>query len=188
MLPEGHQPEGDDMQALILETDTAVQARVGAVLMDKGFHVMCVESIGAARAFLGSGLIDLMFVGDRAYRFTSGRGLGHVDNMLEVLACTKACRKDTFASLFEQLPIYSSETSALICVLLDWDEKRRSLIEFILKTGIPVIVFVIIDSELDDTTLELPAQLNPNQFIPLRTGDVQSNLQQLGEIVLTAND
>lgn len=52
------------MQALILETDTAAQARVGAVLMDKGFHVMCVESIGAARAFLGSGLIDLMFVGD----------------------------------------------------------------------------------------------------------------------------
>ena len=35
-------------------------------------------------------LLDLMFVGPEAYCFTAGRGVGHTDQLLEVLACVGA--------------------------------------------------------------------------------------------------
>src|SRR5205809_1267946 len=37
-------------------------------------------------------LLDLLFVGPETYCFTAGRGLGHTDHMLEVLAGVRPCR------------------------------------------------------------------------------------------------
>ncbi len=40
--------------------------------------------------------LDLMFVGPEAYCFTSGRGVGHIEQMLEVLASVQVCREKEF--------------------------------------------------------------------------------------------
>ena len=37
-----------------------------------------------------------MFVGPEAYCFTSGRGVGHVEQMLEILASVQMCREKNF--------------------------------------------------------------------------------------------
>jgi uncharacterized protein (DUF58 family) len=44
-------------------------------------------------------LLDLMFVGAEAYCFTSGRGIAHVDRMLEILASVRACSDRPFNTL-----------------------------------------------------------------------------------------
>jgi len=45
-----------------------------------------VSASFAATVQTQDSLLDLMFVGTEAYVFTAGRGVGHVDRMLEVLA------------------------------------------------------------------------------------------------------
>ena len=44
-------------------------------------------------------LLDLMFVGPRAVCVTSGRGVGHTEQMLEVLAAVSPERENRFAEL-----------------------------------------------------------------------------------------
>ena len=44
-------------------------------------------------------LLDLLFVGDRAYCFTAGRGLGQTEQLLEILACV-APRRASLYGLF----------------------------------------------------------------------------------------
>ena len=41
-------------------------------------------------------LVDLMFVGPRAYCFTAGRGVGHIEQILEVLASVQFSRRKQF--------------------------------------------------------------------------------------------
>ena len=62
------------------------------------------EAVSVAASFACSvltqeSLLDLLFVGTEAYRFTAGRGLGSPDKMLEVLACVEPCRHRQFQDL-----------------------------------------------------------------------------------------
>lgn len=96
------------MQALIFDTHSETQARVAAVLMDKGFHVICVDSAGAARAFLASGMVDLLVAGDTGQGFTEAVmamvGHGQADS-LNVIVMTDRHSGD-FDQLGHRLPGY----------------------------------------------------------------------------------
>src|SRR5262249_47616439 len=55
------------------------------------------EAVAVAASFACSlrsqeSLLDLMFVGPQAFCFTTGRGLAHTDQMLEILAAVRICR------------------------------------------------------------------------------------------------
>ena len=147
------------------------------------------EAISVAASFCISlpgqdSLLDLMFIGDKAYRFTSGRGLGQTENMLETLACAETCRDDTFNKLMDLVPKYSAETSGMICVLLDWDKKRQDLIESIILVGVPVVVFVIV-GENDDAELEPgPMKYYPERLIALPCEQIQKALLEVERLNL----
>lgn len=88
-------------------------------------------------------LLDLMFVGTESYRFTSGRGLSQLESMLEILACVEPCREQKFDVLDELIMQHCNETSGLICVLLEWDSKRRILVQKVIDAGIPVLILLV---------------------------------------------
>ena len=44
-------------------------------------------------------LLDLLFVGPQSYCFTAGRGVAHVEQMLEILASVRACSDQPFRAL-----------------------------------------------------------------------------------------
>ena len=44
-------------------------------------------------------LLDLLFIGPQSYCFTAGRGVAHVEQMLEVLASVRACTDQPFRAL-----------------------------------------------------------------------------------------
>ena len=78
--------------ALILDTFTG--------RADRRFE----EAVSVAASFASSittpeSLLDLMFVGTQAYCFTSGRGIGHAERMLEILASVVPCPDKPFATL-----------------------------------------------------------------------------------------
>ncbi len=119
-------------------------------------------------------LMDLMFIHDRAYRFTSGRGHAP-ESMLEVLACVEANPEENIQHLRNLLLQHAADTSAFICVLLDWDEPRRQLVKELQTRGMPVLIFVITTAQAYEAGLH-HADIQNVHFLP--AGNIQSALDR----------
>ena len=90
-------------------------------------------------------LLDLMFVEERAYTLTQGRGLGAAGELLRVLAAVAATPGGDFAPLADAVALGAGRMSGTICVLLAWDEPRRRMVAGLRARGIPVRVWVVTD-------------------------------------------
>ena len=118
-----------------------------------------------------------MFVGADAYRFTSGRGLGMTENMLEILACVTPCTEAPFSRLENMLIQNIRDTSGLICVMLNLDEKRRILLQRIHQLDVPLLIFIITEREPGD--FDMPASgIARERFIFLRPDNIQAQLDR----------
>lgn len=88
-------------------------------------------------------LLDLLFVGERAYCFTAGRGLGQTAQLLETLACVTPNRTQTFSTLLALLADHAVGLSACVCILLDWDAERRQLLNLLRGQDVETIALVV---------------------------------------------
>ncbi|HOW62637.1 MAG TPA: DUF58 domain-containing protein [Candidatus Contendobacter sp.] len=104
--------------------------------------VSAAASIAAAERS-PEALLDLLFIGDRAYCFTAGRGLGQTEQVLEVLACVQPQRDQPFARLLALLAGHAPALSACVCILLDWDAERQRLLDLLRSHGVETVVLVI---------------------------------------------
>jgi uncharacterized protein (DUF58 family) len=107
-------------------------------------------SIAASLAYtIGNqdSLLDLMFVGPQAYCFTSGRGVGHIEQILEILASVQVCREKSFESLEHLVLAHARSLSGCVCVLLAWDESRQRLVRSLLTSQVPLRVLVLTRGE-----------------------------------------
>ena len=110
------------------------------------------EAVSVAASFVcgassQEALLDLMFVGPQAYSFTAGRSVGHVDRMLEILAAVRPCTDLGFATLANLVVSRHAGLSGAICVLVSWDDARRSLIETLRGLGVPTLVLLVDDGK-----------------------------------------
>lgn len=131
-----YQDEYFSRQALILDSFTTperVEDFESAVAIAASF----VEPLQSS-----DNLLDLMFVADRAYTFTGGRGLLSSEAMLEILACVEASSED-FSKLDSAVRQHASALSACVCVFLTWDQPRYNLVNYLHTLGIPVRILVI---------------------------------------------
>ena len=117
------------------------------------------EAVSVASSFAASvqtqdSLLDLMFVGTKTYVFTAGRGVGHVDGMLEVLAEVRPCRDRDFGALHRLLVERHSLLSGLVCVFVGWDDVRRALVDHLRALGVPSLVLVVGEDAALDAELE----------------------------------
>ncbi|HWD94693.1 MAG TPA: DUF58 domain-containing protein [Verrucomicrobiae bacterium] len=90
-------------------------------------------------------LLDLLFVGPQAFCFTAGRGLGHADQMLEILAAVQICQDEPFGTLEDLVVQHTASVSGCICVLLTWDERRRRLLQKLAALGVPTMVLLVVE-------------------------------------------
>jgi uncharacterized protein (DUF58 family) len=91
-------------------------------------------------------LLDLLFVGAAAYCVTAGRGVGHVDRLLEILAAVGPCRHRPFAALSRLVLERGAAVSGAIFVFLAWDDERRQLVGRLRAVGVPALVLVVADT------------------------------------------
>ena len=118
-------------------------------------------------------LLDLMFVENRTYTFTQGRGLGAPAELLRVLATVEPSR-GKFSELAEAAILGARRMSGGICVLLGWDEARRNLVASLRGVGIPLRVWVVDDS---DATLDPgPMASDPRNFRVVRPENLEQEL------------
>ena len=111
-------------------------------------HLVFEEAISVAASIAVSvetqeSLLDLMFVGPETYCFTTGRGVGNTDRLLEVLACVSACHDKPFRALQRAVIERHDTLSSCVCVLLAWDEPRQELVRHLEALGSPTRVFVV---------------------------------------------
>jgi len=133
------------------------------------------EAISVAASFVGhlttqDTLLDLMFVGTETYRFTGGRGLGHVEKMLEILACVEPCNNKSFDSVAPLLLQHAHELSGCIFVLLSWDEKRQTLLNSLQRYDVPLLALIISENTLNDL---------PDYCHVLHMGQIEKDLLSL---------
>ncbi len=158
-----HEDEFFVRHALILDT-------FGNADDDAAFE----EAVAVAASFVCTvqtqeSLLDLLFVGPQAFCFTAGRGVGHREQMLEVLAGVEPCAQPDFDKLESLVLRHAPRVSGCVCVLLAWDEPRRRLVSKLQALGVPVRVCVVVEQEQE--------QEQEVYFLPV--GKVQEALWRL---------
>jgi uncharacterized protein (DUF58 family) len=128
-------------------------------------------------------LLDLMFVGPKAYCFTAGRGLANTARMLEILASVTPCRDKTFSYLTPIVMNRAPLLSGCICILLSWNRERRELVRFLKSRGLPLMVFLIASQHTGNRIPEIDPPINghltddrPERFHILKPGNIQKGL------------
>jgi uncharacterized protein (DUF58 family) len=123
-------------------------------------------------------LLDLLFVGNRSYCFTAGRGLAQPDQMLEILASVKNCADKQFETLEHLVFNHIAAVSGCICVLQRWDEARKSFVGKLRALGVPLLVLVVIPpgGKKPDAG---PLRDEPENFHFLEIGHVKEALEKL---------
>jgi uncharacterized protein (DUF58 family) len=123
-------------------------------------------------------LLDLLFVGNRSYCFTAGRGLAHADQMLEVLASVKNCAEKKFETLEQLVLNHAAAVSGCICVLQHWDEARQKLVKKLRTLDIPLLVLVVVrpGEKKPDAG---PLRDEPEKFHVLEIGRIGEELGKL---------
>jgi uncharacterized protein (DUF58 family) len=147
-------------------------------------EIVFEEAVSVAASFVCTiqtqeSLLDLLFVGPEAYCFTAGRGVGHVDRMLEVLAGVGACEDKSFPSLETLVLRHAPQVSGCVCIFLSWDESRQHLVKMLRSLGVPVMVCVVTDDNQDGPLDAGPMKDQPQSFHHLRAGRIQETLARL---------
>jgi uncharacterized protein (DUF58 family) len=124
-------------------------------------------------------LLDLLFVGPQSYCFTAGRGVAHVEQMLEILASVGACSDQPFRALEHLVLSHVEVVSGCICVLLDWDEARRDFVRKLKALGVPVLVLVIVPPGGGQGLEPGPLNDEPDRFFVLEAGQIELGLGRL---------
>lgn len=106
------------------------------------------EAISLAASFVCTvetreSLLDLMFVGPEAYCFTAGRGLNSEEKMLEILASVSPCFDKEFDYLIPLVGERVDQLSGCLCIFLNWDNNRRTLLNILKGLNIPTRTFIV---------------------------------------------
>ena len=141
------------------------------------------EAVSVAASFacselLQESVLDLLFVSNQSCCFTAGRGLGRADQMLEILASASNCADKKFEVLEQLVLNHISVVSGCICVLQNWGDARKKLVEKLRVLGVPLLVLVVVppgQPKLDAG----PLRDEPECFHILEIGDIAGRLAKL---------
>lgn len=124
-------------------------------------------------------LLDLLFVGPEAYSFTSGRGLAHADQMLEILASVRALSPRPLTELERLVVDHAATVSGCIFVLVAWDQARQELVRKVKMLGVPVLVIVVVEAGGTWDLAHGPMRDEPGKFHVLEVGKMEMGLAKL---------
>ncbi len=88
-------------------------------------------------------LVDFFAAGPDVYVFHAERRTDFFGRMLEVLACVGPHCGRPFEGLLPVLSNHWERLSAAVCILLDWDEDRRALLEALAAAGCEVKAVIV---------------------------------------------
>ncbi len=115
-------------------------------------------------------VVDILAAGPDLYEVSTGRSLGYLDNVLDVLACLEPSPAPPFETigppLFERL----ERLTTVVAVMLEWDEAREAFLRRVRAMGVAVRVLLVhegetrkpwasVSADLGEIALFTPAQV-----------------------------
>ncbi len=104
-------------------------------------------------------VVDILAAGPDLYEVSTGRSLGYLDNVLDVLACPAALPAPPFESigpaLFERL----EGLTTVIAVMLEWDEAREAFLRHVRGMGVAVRVLLVHEGDTRKPWASVSAEL-----------------------------
>jgi uncharacterized protein (DUF58 family) len=161
-------------QALVLDT----------ALPDDGTRVQFEEAVSVAASFAcaaptGRSVIDLLFAAPEPQRVSSGPGIATRERILEVLACVEPGAAEGLEILREAVVSCAGELTGAVCVLLDWDEPRQSLVTALRRMGLDLLVLIVAPSGDSGDPHPGPMADCPGRFRVLEPGQIAEGLAAL---------
>jgi len=119
-------------------------------------------------------VVDILAAGPDLYEVSTGRSLGYLDNVLDVLSCLEPSKAPPFESigpaLFERL----ERLTTLVAVLLEWDEARETFLRRVRAMGVAVRILLVHEGETRKPWAAVSADLGEiARFTP---GQLQARL------------
>jgi uncharacterized protein (DUF58 family) len=147
--------------------------------MDDAHSEVFEEAVSVAASFVCTlptqeSLLDLLFVGPQSYCFTAGRGVAHVEQMLEILASVRACSDQPFRALEPLVLGHVGAVSGCVCVLVAWDDERREFIRKLKALAVPVLILIIVPPGQDRKPEPGLLSDEPDRFLVLEAGQIES--------------
>jgi uncharacterized protein (DUF58 family) len=104
-------------------------------------------------------VVDILAAGPDLYEVSTGRSLGYLDNVLDVLACLEPSLAPPFETvgpaLFERLECLTT----VVAVLLEWDEAREAFLRRVRAMGVAVRVLLVHEGETRRPWASVSAEL-----------------------------
>jgi len=154
--------------ALVLDTFVPPRRKAGREgFADLEAAISLAASVADALS-RGEYLIDLFAAGPELYVFRAGRHTAHFENILEIVACVEACRRNPFETIAPALADELTNISTLIAVFLDWDASRRQLARTAVEMGCSVKLLIVRDGETSE-----PIDFDEGQVVSLSSVQIQ---------------
>jgi uncharacterized protein (DUF58 family) len=121
-------------------------------------------------------VVDILAAGPDLYEVSTGRSLGTLDNVLDVLACLEPSPATPFESIGPLLFARLERLTTVVAVMLEWDEAREAFVRQLRALGVAVRVFLVHEG----TTRRPWTAISPDlaDFALLTPGEVQARLAE----------
>lgn len=162
-----YRPEYLTRHALVLDT---LAAPVNEATREAAVSVAASLAVGLVGA---DNLVELVFVGNRVYRLSSGPGQTDTLGLLRVLATVETLHELPFSALANQLLADDPPYSGCCLVLLARDQDRTELVKALQRRGKTVLALMV----GEDTPAAFPTDDPSWRF--LRTGHLAADLATL---------
>ena len=104
-------------------------------------------------------IVDILAAGPDLYEVSTGRSLGYLDNVLDVLACLEPSPAPPFETigppLFERL----EQLTTVVVILLEWDDAREAFLRRVRAMGVAVRVLLVHEGETRKPWTDASAEL-----------------------------
>lgn len=127
-------------------------------------YVACMEP--------GDAILDLMFAGHKIYSFSSGRGLGGSEKILEILSCVEPCQDKTILELKATLESGLKRISGAICVFSGWEKEHEELSRMIHEALVPALIIVLAEDPLKKEEIQFKTRGSDQKIRVVQTGRV----------------
>jgi uncharacterized protein (DUF58 family) len=120
-------------------------------------------------------VVDVLAAGPDLYEVSAGRSLGYLGNVLDVLACLQPCAEPPFAVVAAPLAARLARLTAIVAVVLDWDEGREAFLRSVRRMGVAVVTFVVRAGATSRRYEPAAEELGPITLVT--PGDIESRLR-----------
>jgi uncharacterized protein (DUF58 family) len=159
--------------ALVL--DTFLPARPRAAERNAFEAALSVTASIADHFSRSEHIVDILAAGPDIYEVSTGRSLGYLDNILDVLACLEPSPARPFETITPHLFEKLSQISTVVAVLQDWDAPRAAFLRRVRALGTAVRAVVVHSGATSEPWQAVGEELGQvSQFTP---EDVEALLQ-----------